>query len=118
MELYQHDNAGMFRFVLRGELDAGSLCELEHAWETASSVTKHKPLVVDVTGLTTADSAGVELLTRMRRSGARFTAAVRTGREELFGSLEVSAVSPEQPVGARLTPWRRKLLGLVRGLTT
>ena len=106
----------MFRFVLRGELDAVSLRELQHAWETASSVTTNKAVVVDVTGLTTADPAGMELLTRMRRSGARFTAAVRTGREELFRSLEVLSSLPEDSGGSRTRSWR-KLLGLVRGRT-
>jgi ABC-type transporter Mla MlaB component len=118
MEIYQHDHAAMFRFVLRGELDARSLCELEHAWETATSVTKDKAVVVDVTGLTTADPAGMELLARMRRSGARFTAAVRTGREELFRLLEVAASSPDERSSARSAPWGQKLRGLVRGRVT
>lgn len=107
----------MFRFVLRGELDSVSLGELQNAWETASSVTTNKAVVVDVTGLTTADPAGMELLTRMRRSGARFTAAVRTGREELFRALEVLSSSPETPSHARSASWRR-LLGFVRRRAT
>ena len=82
MDLYQHDSAGMFRFVLRGDLSGTSVREFEHAWNTATSIATQKEMVVDLSGVTDADAAGVELLCRMRESGVRLTAEpafLRTG---------------------------------------
>ena len=76
MDMYQHDSSTMFRFVLRGELRGERVEELEHAWTTARSILGTKELVVDISGITEADPAGVELLSRMRESGARLRTAL------------------------------------------
>jgi ABC-type transporter Mla MlaB component len=75
MDLYQHDEPSRFRFVLRGQLLGASVEELEHAWRTAQSVLKDRELVVDVSALSLADSAGLGLLLRMQQSGARLVAS-------------------------------------------
>jgi len=117
MELYLHDHVATFRFVLRGELNASSARELEHAWQTASSVTAHKAVVVDVTALTRADSAGMDLLARMRRSGAVLTAsasaAQSAAQEELLCSLGVVPARLESRRVLRLAGWRQTLLRLL-----
>ncbi len=100
MEIYQHDNAGMFRFVLCGELAGASVQELEHAWRTASPVTKNKEVVVDVAGLRSASDAGMELLLRMRASGARLAAAGAPKSQELLATPAARG-------------WKVKLLGFV-----
>ena len=51
MEIYQHDSAAKFRFVLRGALAGEHVTESEHAWTTAESNLTGKELVVDVSGL-------------------------------------------------------------------
>jgi ABC-type transporter Mla MlaB component len=79
MDVYQHDSATMFRFVLLGELRGDRVAGLRHAWITAQSIVGTKELVVDISGITTADRAGVELLSRMRESGARLAAALPWG---------------------------------------
>src|SRR5260370_16209714 len=70
MQMFQHDSATMFRFVLRGELTGGDVRELEHAWTAAQSILGTKALVVDISGMANADAAGVRLLTRMKEAGA------------------------------------------------
>jgi ABC-type transporter Mla MlaB component len=81
MEMYQHDSAATFQFVLRGELAGDAVTALEHAWRTTESILSGKQLVVDIGGITHTDSAGTDLLSRMRESGARLTsAAARRGR--------------------------------------
>ena len=89
MDIYQHDSATTFRFVLRGDLAGPHVLELEHAWTTARSVLENKKLVVDVSGISDADGPGAELLHRMRDSGARLTAALPPQSEELLRSLGV-----------------------------
>lgn len=94
MEMYQHDRAASFQFVLRGELTGDAVPELECAWTTARSIIAGKELVVDISGMTNADHSGIDLLTRMRESGARLTAALPPASEEILRSLGV-------PVAAR-----------------
>src|SRR5438046_231749 len=101
MEMYQHDGATMFRFVLRGDLTGGDVPELEHAWTTAKSILNGRDLAVDVSGLTNADESGVDLLFRMRDSGARLSAPLPLASEELLRSLGV-------PVAARAEGFLRQ----------
>jgi ABC-type transporter Mla MlaB component len=89
MQIVQHDSSAMFRFVLRGELTGKIVQELQHAWITARSILGSKELVVDVSGITKADPAGVEVLIRMRESGARLTAGGPTGSAGLLRTLGV-----------------------------
>ena len=55
MDIYQHDSATMFQFVLRGELIGDRVRDLEHAWNTATSILAGKELVVDIAGITNAN---------------------------------------------------------------
>jgi len=84
MEIYQHDSATMFRFVPRGELTGEAVKQLQNAWTTAKSILPGKILHIDLSGLTHADSPGVDLLSRMRECGARFAG---TPHREPFCSL-------------------------------
>src|SRR5690242_15553591 len=97
MEMYQHDSAAMFRFVLRGDLVDDQVQELEHAWSTAKSILKGKELVIDVSGMTDADEFGVELLSRMRDSGARLTAALPAKCKGILRSLGLPLAPPVGP---------------------
>jgi len=92
--MYQHDRAKAFQFVLHGDLVGERVQELEHAWTTAKSILGGKELVVDVSGITYADKVGMDLLARMRDSGARLTAPLPPGSEEfppIFGTTGSSA---------------------------
>ena len=93
MEMYQHDRAASFQFVLRGELTGDAVPELECAWTTARSIIAGKELVVDISGMTNADHSGIDLLTRMRESGARLCCAAAGigGDPPLSGSAGGSA---------------------------
>ncbi len=93
MKIYLHDSAAMFRFVLRGGLRGGRVAELEHAWNTAESILAGRDLVVDVSGVTDADELGVNLLFRMRDSGACLTAPQPAASEEFLRSLGVPAAA-------------------------
>ena len=94
MEIYQHDSAAMFRFVLRGDLRGDRVPELEHAWTTAKSILNGRDLLVDVSGVADADEFGVDLLFRMRDSGARLTAPLPPASEEFLRSLDVTVAAP------------------------
>ncbi len=93
MNLYQHDSAATFRFVLRGELAADRVQELEHAWNTAKSILGKKEVVVEISGITKADPFGVGLLCRMRKSGARLTAALPPESAEFIRSMGLAATT-------------------------
>jgi ABC-type transporter Mla MlaB component len=104
MDLYQHDSATTFQFVRRGELGGDSVWNLEHAWTTAKSILAGKELVVDVSGITSADPSGVALLSRIRESGARLTAALPPASEEFLRTLGIPAAAPS---GRRhIVTWR------------
>ena len=92
--MYLHDSATMFRLVLSGELSGRRVPDLEQAWTTAQSILNGKELVVDVSGLNSADEFGVKLLFRMRESGARLTAASPPQSEEFIRSLGLSVAAP------------------------
>ena len=111
MDMYQHDRATMFQFVLRGELAGNQVQDLEHAWNTAQSILAGRELVVDISGITNASPPGVDLLSRLRKSGARLTAALPPESEEFLRSLGIPVAAP----GSRRTCLRaRKLLRLAR----
>jgi len=110
MEMYQHDSATMFQFVLRGGLIGDRVQDLEHAWNTAKSILAGKELVVDISGITSANRPGFELLSRMRESGARLTAALPPESEEFLRSLGVRVAAPRGRRGSTW-PWRLLRLG-------
>jgi len=108
MEMLLHDSATTFRFVLRGELAGGRVQDLEQAWTTAKSILAGKEVVVDVSGITDADESGVDLLSRMRESGARLTAALPPKSEELLRSLGLPVAAPSgRRVGPRVLRFLR-----------
>ena len=94
MDMYLHDSATTFRFVLRGELFGDHVAGLRHAWTTAQSILGTKELVVDLSGITTADVAGSEMLYEMRHSGARLIGVPSPASADFLRSLGVPAVAP------------------------
>ncbi|HVN06788.1 MAG TPA: hypothetical protein VMT86_20360 [Bryobacteraceae bacterium] len=103
MDMYQHDSAGMFRFVLRGELCGYRVEQLRHAWTTAQSILGTKELVVDISGIGATDAAGLELLSRMRGSGARLIAPLPPASPELVLSMGIPVAAA---VHTRVDPLR------------
>ena len=113
LEMYQHDSATSFQFVLRGELAAESVEYLEHAWATAASTLGGKELVVELSGLTAADPNGLNLLSRMRESGARLAAARPPVSPEFLRSLAIPAAAPGRNVSGAWHTLRDRLRALV-----
>jgi ABC-type transporter Mla MlaB component len=87
MDYYQHDGATTFRFQLTGELSGPGVTDLEHAWQTASSIMHDKQLVLDVSDVTGADATGMQLLQRMLGAGGRLVSAKPPASPELLRSL-------------------------------
>ncbi len=105
MQIYLHDRSAALQFVLKGRLMGEWVPHLEHAWDTARSVLAGKDLVVDLSAMTGADSKGLALLSRMRESGARLTAAAMRPESEAFlTTLGVSA--PRSSAGGNGWAWR------------
>ncbi len=75
MDLSQHDTAERFLIRLYGDLEGKWVAELEQVWCCAASVLKGRELAVDLTGLTSAEERGTDLLIRMREGGARLIAS-------------------------------------------
>ena len=108
MEMFQHDSAKKFQFILRGELAGNRVLDLEQSWTTAKSILNGKELVVDVSGITDADESGVDLLSRMRESGARLSAARPPKSQELLRSLGLPVAAPRgRRIGPRALWWLR-----------
>ena len=112
MEMFQHDSAMTFRFVLQGELTGHGVQELEYAWTTARSILGQKALEVEVSGITTADAGGVELLSRMRETGARLNAALPPESAELILSMGIPMAAPVRSGSA----WILRVLQRVEAL--
>jgi len=108
MEMYQHDSANTFRFVLKGDLAKIEAQQLQCAWETAKSILNGKDIIIDVSGVTKADPAAVELLARIRESGAQITAARVPECEGLLPLLEQPPAMPRGP--GRRRRWVLRLL--------
>ncbi len=107
MEMYLHDSATIFRFVLVGELRGVGVQDLEQAWITVQSILNGKEVVIDVTGLTDADEFGVGLLLRLKESGARLTRKVPTKSAQVLRSLGLSVPpGPERSRRGVLQFWR------------
>ena len=110
--MYQHDSPTMFQFVLRGELIGDRVQDLEHAWNTAESILAGKELVVEISGITNADRPGVDLLSRMRESGARLTSALPPDSVEFIRSMGITVAAP----GRRPSTRAARLIGCFRTL--
>jgi ABC-type transporter Mla MlaB component len=112
MDIYLNDSIESFQFVLKGDLAAGSVRSLEQAWITATSILGGKDVSVEVSGLTAADDAGVELLYRMTASGARLTAALPPESEDLLRSLGIPVAAPARRDHPTLLSSLGRLFGL------
>src|SRR5262245_22455619 len=102
MEIYLNDSGKSFEFVLNGDLADGAVRSLEQAWITATSILSGKDVFVELSGLTAADDAGVELLHCMTASGALLRAGLPPKSEGLLRSLSVQLAAPARRERATL----------------
>jgi len=70
-----HYKAQVTSFVVEGKLVGLWVKELEKCWESVLAAETSGAMVVNLAGVTFIDSEGRELLTRMRREGARLLSA-------------------------------------------
>ena len=115
MEIYQHDGAEVFRFVLRGDLSGQVVQQLEWAWETAKSILHGKELIIDISGMASADPLGLELLFCMRNAGGRLTADLPPASMELLRQLDVPTLAPRSESSLLAGIWGRWLASGVQG---
>jgi len=112
MDYYQHDGATTFRFQLAGDLAGPGVMDLEHAWQTATSIMDGKQLVLDVSNVTGADAMGMQLLKRMLGSGARLVSAEPPASPDLLRSLGAPvAFKPRLQPARNLRGWIRGIFG-------
>ncbi len=74
---YMHDEAAAFRLQLAGDLSKDTTADLDQARETASSVFRGRPLIVDFTGIESIDTAGRKLIEKWHGLGAQFVVTTR-----------------------------------------
>jgi anti-anti-sigma regulatory factor len=70
-----HNEGQASSFVVEGKLVGQWVKELERCWESVLASEPSRAMVVNVAEVTFIDSEGRELLTRMRRQGARLVSA-------------------------------------------
>ena len=70
-----HNEGRTPNFVVEGKLVGPWVKELEKCWESVLATEPSLAMVVNVAEVTFIDSEGRELLTRMRRQGARLVSA-------------------------------------------
>lgn len=71
LRIYIHDEVPVTSIVVEGKLIGPWVEELEKSWQTVVAAHPRKSMLVDLAHVTFIDSDGRELLTRMRRKGAR-----------------------------------------------
>jgi hypothetical protein len=81
LRYYMHDGPSAFRFELAGDLTNEGARRLDQDWQTASSVTGGRALIVDMTFVNSADKDGRALLTRWHAAGAQIVAKSKASRE-------------------------------------
>jgi hypothetical protein len=69
-----HDKPGALTFQLEGRLAGPWVRVLEDCWEGALARRRKRTLRVDLTGVTSIDTAGQACLAAMHRQGAEFVA--------------------------------------------
>ncbi len=86
---YMHDEAAAFRFQLAGDLSRDTTADLDQARETASSVIGGRPLIVDMTGIKSIDTAGCQLLEKWNTLGAQFVGTTRLAKMRIQSMTDV-----------------------------
>ena len=66
-----HDQPLVTSFVVEGKLVGPWVEEMEKCWESALAADPSKALLVNLAAVTSIDSAGRTLLSRMRRQGVK-----------------------------------------------
>jgi ABC-type transporter Mla MlaB component len=106
---YMHDEAAAFRFQLRGDLSKEITADLDQARETASSVFRGRPLIVDFTGIERIDTAGRELIEKWHDLGARFVVTTRQAERRMQSMTGISfcflGSDRSEWLRGRLLPW-------------
>jgi hypothetical protein len=70
-----HDKPRVTSFVIEGQLVGPWVKELEKCWESVLAAEPSSTMLVNLTAVTFIEYEGRELLTRMRRQGARLQSA-------------------------------------------
>ena len=71
LRITTHDLPPVTSFVLEGQLVGPWVKELEKCWEHALAADPSRAVLVNMAAVTFIDCAGRELLSRIRRQGAR-----------------------------------------------
>src|SRR5271154_2614583 len=108
LKIYLHDNSDCFRIQLAGRLEGGDVSEVAGCWKTSRASVMGHPLVLDLTLLEAADSAGREWLAKMKQEGAEFRDGnqVSSGLPARFAGDDARAMpSPEEGKTRRRRSW-------------
>jgi len=109
---YMHDASSGFRFQLTGDLSVERTQDLEQARLTASSVIGLRDLIVDLTGLTSVDASGRELLKAWQALGAQMTVISAQGQARIqwMTGLPTTVVGSKPRASKWLRPQAAALL--------
>ena len=112
MAIYIHDEADRLRLRVTGDLDDFATEELASCWKTASSVVGQRPLVVDLTGLYTAQASGRNLLETLHRQGVQFLTASEFQAELVAGVTGKPTYADAHDGG--VGRWLKHVFGMAR----
>jgi hypothetical protein len=104
LRITTHNEATATTFLVEGTLTGPWVRELEKCWDSVSAAEPSRELFVNLTAATFVDSEGRELLTRMRRHGARLVSA------GVLMNAIVAEIEAEAGAGRRaMSPRTRKV---------
>jgi ABC-type transporter Mla MlaB component len=86
---YMHDEFAAFRLRLIGDLSQGRTAELDEARHTASSIFNGRPLIVDLTGIESVDTAGRELIAKWHDLGAKLVVTTAKAQRRIQSMTDI-----------------------------
>ena len=113
LQYYIHDRSDALRLVLAGSLSGAGAQSIRQAWQTALSIIRDRPLIIDISFVVEADEHGRTLLCLWQQHGAQIIAASPESRALVYAVLgEPILVSPPKQ------SWLRRLRALLLGRST
>jgi len=79
LNITMHNEPDLATFVLDGKLSGAWVDEFQHCYHMLSVFPHEKSVVVDLSGVTSIDAAGEDLLLQIRQDGAQLVAGIPPG---------------------------------------
>ncbi len=109
MAIYIHDEAAQLRLSVTGDLDEQAAKELASCWTTASSVVGERKIVMDLTGLSSVNQTGHQLLEALHQARVQFVGK-SSFQEQLIAAITGASTTKKRADGS-VGRWLKGVLG-------